>query len=70
MCTVQILYTHPVTPRAGEEATVFYNPDITVLRGRPEVHLRTSWNRHVPDACRVASCFQHCQAVRKRTSCC
>ena len=41
----QILYTHPVTPRAGEEAMVFYNPDITVLRGRPEVYLRASWNR-------------------------
>ena len=44
----QILYTQPVTPRAGEEVTVFYNPDITVLRGRPETYLRGSWNRHVP----------------------
>lgn len=42
----QVLYTNPVTPRAGEEVTVFYNPDITVLRGRPEIYLRGSWNRH------------------------
>jgi len=40
-----VLYTDPVTPRAGERATVFYNPDATVLRGSPEVWLRGSWNR-------------------------
>lgn len=40
-----VLYTDPVTPRAGERVTVFYNPDATVLRGRPEVWLRGCWNR-------------------------
>ena len=40
-----MLYTHPVTPRAARPVTVFYNPDATVLRGRPEVWLRGSWNR-------------------------
>ena len=40
-----VLYTDPVTPRAGESVTVFYNPDATVLRGRPEVWLRGCWNR-------------------------
>ena len=33
----QVLYTRPVRPAAGEALTVFYNPDATVLRGRPEV---------------------------------
>ena len=42
---LQVLYTNPVTPRAGEDVTVFYNPDITVLRGRPEIYLRGCWNR-------------------------
>ena len=42
-----MLYTDPVTPRAGERVTVFYNPDATVLRGRPEVWLRGCWNRSV-----------------------
>ena len=59
---MQILYTHPVTPRAGEEATVFYNPDITVLRGQPEVHLRASWNRHAPNV-RHAGCCEHRKAL-------
>jgi hypothetical protein len=40
-----VLYTDPVTPRAGAPVTVFYNPDATVLRGRPEVWLRGCWNR-------------------------
>lgn len=40
-----VLYTDPVTPRAGESVTVFYNPDATVLRGRPGVWLRGCWNR-------------------------
>jgi hypothetical protein len=43
-----VLYTDPVTPRAGESVTVFYNPDATVLRGRPEVWLRGCWNRWAP----------------------
>lgn len=59
MLLSQILYTHPVTPRAGEEATVFYNPDITVLRGRPEVYLRASFNRRVPSS-RSQAYQDHC----------
>lgn len=33
----QVLYTRPVRPAAGDIVTVCYNPDATVLRGRPEV---------------------------------
>jgi starch synthase len=41
----RVLYTHPVQPRAGQRCDVFYNPDRTVLRGRPDVFVRGSWNR-------------------------
>lgn len=41
----QILYTAPVAPRAGESMDIFYNPDATVLRGRPETWLQGSFNR-------------------------
>lgn len=41
----QVLYTKPVTARAGEPVQVYYNPDNTVLRGRPETWLRGGWNR-------------------------
>jgi starch synthase len=44
----QFLYTIPLTPRAGQEVEVFYNPDLTVLRGRPEIYLRGCWNRWGP----------------------
>lgn len=40
-----ILYTEPVTPRAGHSVTVYYNPSKSVLRNCPEVWLRGSWNR-------------------------
>ena len=32
-------------PRAGEPVTIYYNPDNTVLRGRPDIWVRGSWNR-------------------------
>jgi len=41
----QFLYTVPVQPRAGEPCDVFYNPDLTPLRGRPEIFLRAGFNR-------------------------
>ena len=41
----QVLYTNPVTPRAGESVQVFYNPNLTVLQSRPDVWMRGSWNR-------------------------
>ena len=44
----QVLYTRPVRPAAGKQLTVFYNPDATVLRGRPEVH-EISCVMHFPD---------------------
>ncbi|KAK9830489.1 hypothetical protein WJX72_012015 [[Myrmecia] bisecta] len=47
----QVLYTNPVFPKAGEHADVFYNPDATVLRGRPETWVRGSWNRWTHPQC-------------------
>jgi len=41
----RFLYTKPVTPAAGQKVTVYYNPDRTVLRGRPDVFVRGSFNR-------------------------
>ncbi|CAK0787776.1 hypothetical protein CVIRNUC_010998 [Coccomyxa viridis] len=41
----QVLYTKPVTAEAGKPVQVYYNPDSTVLRGRPETWLRGGWNR-------------------------
>jgi hypothetical protein len=41
----KVLYTNPLVPRAGEPCEVYYNPDMTALRGRPEVYMRGSWNR-------------------------
>jgi len=39
------LYTEPTSPRAGHPLKIFYNPDRTVLRGRPDVYVRGSYNR-------------------------
>ncbi|KAL6784007.1 SSS3B [Auxenochlorella protothecoides x Auxenochlorella symbiontica] len=39
------LYTRPTTPRAGEAVELLYNPDLTPLRGRPEVWVRGGFNR-------------------------
>eukprot|EP00892_Ulva_mutabilis_P005442 jgi/Ulvmu1/326/UM001_0330.1 len=41
----KVLYTNPLVPVAGQEVDVYYNPDMTDLRGRPEVYMRGSWNR-------------------------
>ena len=40
-----IFYTEPATPVAGQAVSLFYNSDLTSLRGRPEVWLRGSHNR-------------------------
>jgi starch synthase len=50
----EFLYTLPVIPRAGEKLELFYNPDLTPLRGRPEIYVRGSFNR-----C-AAVCAGHC----------
>ena len=39
------LFCVPMTPEAGKKATIYYNPDRTVLRGRPEVYMAGSFNR-------------------------
>ena len=41
----QIVYTRPTVPCAGVTADVFYNPDATLLRGRPQTWLLGGWNR-------------------------
>ena len=41
----RFLYTRPVVPSAGQRVSVYYNPDRTVLRGRPDVFVRGSFNR-------------------------
>ncbi|XP_051125428.1 starch synthase 3, chloroplastic/amyloplastic [Andrographis paniculata] len=40
-----IVYTDPLDVQAGSTATLYYNPANTVLRGKPEVWLRCSFNR-------------------------
>ena len=45
----QVLFTMPVRPRAGQSVRVYYNPDVTPLRGRPETWLRGGWNRYAPE---------------------
>ena len=41
----QVLFTVPIRPQAGQSAKVYYNPDVTPLRGRPETWVRGGWNR-------------------------
>ena len=41
----EILYTVPSKPEAGQLVEVYYNPELTSLRGRPEIYLHGSWNR-------------------------
>lgn len=41
----QVLFTMPIRPKAGQAVRVYYNPDMTPLRGRPEAWLRGGWNR-------------------------
>lgn len=40
-----IYFAEPVTPQAGRPVTLFYNPDTTALRGRPEIWVRGGFNR-------------------------
>lgn len=42
----EFLYTLPVIPKAGEKLELYYNPDLTPLRGRPEIYVRGSFNRY------------------------
>lgn len=41
----QILYTEPAVPQAGQRIKLFYNPDRTPLRGRPDVYVKGGFNR-------------------------
>ena len=41
----KFLFTVPMTPQAGKKATIYYNPDRTVLRGRPDVFISGGFNR-------------------------
>ena len=45
----QVLYTVPSPPVAGRTADLYYNPELTPLRGRPEVYVRGSWDRWSKD---------------------
>ncbi|CAL9751187.1 unnamed protein product [Musa acuminata subsp. burmannicoides] len=40
-----IVYSEPIVVRAGRMVTVFYNPNHTVLNGKPEVWFKCSFNR-------------------------
>lgn len=50
----QFLYTIPLSPKAGQTVEVYYNPDLTVLRGRPEIYMRGCWNRWAAGLCMLA----------------
>ncbi|GIL75551.1 hypothetical protein Vretifemale_5321 [Volvox reticuliferus] len=50
----EFLYTVPLSPRAGQAVDVYYRPDATMLRGRPEIWLRATWNRLGAAACNAA----------------
>lgn len=41
----RVLFTQPITPVAGQPVDIFYNPDETPLRGRPEVFASVGFNR-------------------------
>eukprot|EP00775_Hariotina_reticulata_P005611 gene5611-5849_t len=41
----EFLYTLPVQASAGQAIELFYNPDLTPLRGRPEIYVRGAFNR-------------------------
>eukprot|EP00210_Caulerpa_lentillifera_P007095 g6788.t1 len=38
------LYTNPVRIKAGDEIELWYRPDLTVLRGRPDVYVKVGFN--------------------------
>lgn len=41
----KFLFTVPMVPQAGTRTTIYYNPDRTVLRGRPDVYMSATFNR-------------------------
>jgi len=41
----RFLYTKPLVPVAGKEVEIYYNPDQTALRGRPDVYVHGGFNR-------------------------
>lgn len=41
----EFLYTMPIRPQAGQICELYYNPDLTPLRGRPEIYVRGAFNR-------------------------
>ncbi|CAD7701776.1 unnamed protein product [Ostreobium quekettii] len=47
----EFLYTNPLRPKAGSTVEIYYRPDLTVLRGRPEVYVRGSFNRWRSSVC-------------------
>ncbi len=59
----KFLFTEPMIPRAGEKVTVYYNPDNTVLRGRPDIWVRGSWNRWDQDRAWDPILMQVCLSV-------
>lgn len=54
----QVLYTEPTTPKAGKRLKVFYNPDKTSLRGRPDVFVRGGFNRWSHEKIIAPICMQ------------
>eukprot|EP00884_Botryococcus_braunii_P007192 jgi/Botrbrau1/16474/Bobra.0142s0068.1 len=40
-----VLFTEPPTPVAGEELTLFYNPNNTCLHNRNQIFVKGGWNR-------------------------
>jgi len=47
----EIVFTDPVFPTAGDEVDIYYRADRTVLRGRPEIWARGSYNRYQHPEC-------------------
>lgn len=41
----RVVYTKPLTPQAGQPAELYYNPDHTPLRGRPDIYVKGAFNR-------------------------
>jgi len=41
----EFLYTVPYVPVPGQKVEVYYNPEYTALRGRPNIFLKAGWNR-------------------------
>jgi len=41
----EILFTVPSVPVPGSQVEVYYNPELTPLRGRPDIFVKGSYNR-------------------------